>query len=195
MSSLIDLVNLSLSMIGESPINNFDDGTTKSDICRTNTPLVLQAMLSEHRWNFNRERVLLAADATAPAFGFAYQYTLPGDCLRVWGIGDDGEGGPITSLKWKREGGKILTNEAGPLPVHYNAYNELPSTWSGTFMMGVANMLAGVFAGAIASDAKLALSKQQEALTIWLPNARGNNGQEGSQEIIQSDDLLVVRDG
>jgi hypothetical protein len=52
-------------------------------------------------------RVLLSPDATAPAFEWTNQFTLPPDCLRVVSIGEKGEHPDFTI-----EGRKILSNDA-----------------------------------------------------------------------------------
>ena len=41
------------------------------------------AVLRAHSWNCAIKRATLAADTETPVFEFAYQFTLPADCLRV----------------------------------------------------------------------------------------------------------------
>jgi hypothetical protein len=74
---------------------------------------------------------IIAADATPPAFGWDHAYTLPAGCVRLLPLTHDGsdDGSPIAHAV---EGGKVLTNMAGPLKVrfvnratNYDAYHPL----------------------------------------------------------------------
>lgn len=74
--------------------------------------------LSRYPWLFARTRAKLPAEAAVPAFGWARQFILPSDCLRVIQIGTDGwledrEG------RYELENGRILTDDAAPLSILY----------------------------------------------------------------------------
>tara|TARA_R110000787_G_scaffold23768_2_gene67788 strand:+ start:4739 stop:5209 length:471 start_codon:yes stop_codon:yes gene_type:complete len=73
--------------------------------------------LRAHPWNFARARAQLAADATAPAFGYLKQYPLPSDCLRI--LPNDNTGVISTQDDWQIEGRKILTNDSSPIYLVY----------------------------------------------------------------------------
>lgn len=64
------------------------------------------SVLRAHPWNCATARQALAQEATAPAWGFLYQYTLPTDpfCLRVLQMSD-------INAVFKIEGRKLLTDE------------------------------------------------------------------------------------
>ena len=64
---------------------------------------VRDGVFRSHPWNCLQKRVELAADTTAPAWGFSYAYTLPSDCLRLLRILD-------YDSNYKVEGRKILSN-------------------------------------------------------------------------------------
>lgn len=53
----------------------------------------------------------LAAESTAPAFGFASQFPLPSDYLRMLPSADNKD--------WQIEGRKILTDDSSPIQVVY----------------------------------------------------------------------------
>lgn len=76
---------------------------------------LLGTVLAAAEWDCCKRRSSIDADATAPAFGFLYAYSLPGDCLRVWKF--DESHGP--DPEYEIENGKILTSIAGPLKVHW----------------------------------------------------------------------------
>lgn len=62
-------------------------------------------VLREHHWNFALKRAILATESTAPAWGFAYNATLPSDFIREVRINLNGS-------PYKVEAGKILSNES-----------------------------------------------------------------------------------
>jgi len=199
MPSLVDVVNGALRLIGESPISGLDDATTKADICNTEVETSLSALLMDSKWNFCKTRKTFAADGQAPAFGFAFQYTLPGDCLCVWGIGDNGKGESDGSLDYKMEIDdnnvqKLLTNEPAPLAVHYSRNVRDPNLWGGSFMLAVKYFFASAFAASIAHDNQKSATLLQMFDTVFMPNARARDGQQGSIDCYESPDLLLVRD-
>jgi len=195
MSSLVDMVNNSLDIVGESPITALDDGTTKSDICNRQATSVLRTMLYGAQWNFAYTRVSLAADVAAPVSGFALQYTLPPDCLRVWGIGDDPRlnGAPSGDLDWKVEQGKLLTNAQSPLTVHYGAYVTDPNKWGGGFENAFIKFLASRLTGAIVHDYGKMAELMKEYYSVDLPDALAADSQEQSIDVFYVPDLLEVR--
>ena len=82
--------------------------------------------LRKHRWNFSIKRTILAPDAVAPSFDFAYAFTLPSDCLRVLLPAD-----PLCD--WVLEGRKILTNASDVLNLRYVADITDVTQWDASF--------------------------------------------------------------
>lgn len=85
-------------------------------------PIVLKAQLRRYPWNFARARAILAADTTAPDFGWSYRYLLPQSprWARVWDIDDPRQRAwwPCgDTVRFIVEGGYLLTNRPGPLKV------------------------------------------------------------------------------
>ena len=101
--SVIDCCNDALAMVGASSIINLTDNTKSARVCSVFYDCNRRALLRRHRWNFAIKRVQLAPDAAAPAFGKAYQFTLPNDCLKVILPRKD-------NLDWVVEGRKILSD-------------------------------------------------------------------------------------
>lgn len=116
MTSDTDICNIALDILGADPITSLEDDGKSGRLCKRNFALVRDAVLRAYPWNCARERTTLPALATAPAFGFAFAYQQPSDCLRVWRLTDAIEQGGI---KWRAESRKILTDVGAPLPIHY----------------------------------------------------------------------------
>lgn len=145
--SATDVCNSALQKVGAARILSLTDNSREARSCAVAYDSNRRDELRKHPWNFAIKRVLLAPDATAPAFGFKYQYTLPSDCLRVLLPKDN-------TLDWVVEGNKILTNlvtsPAGVdfasgvtgLALRYIADVTDPVLWDATFYNVMAVSLA-----------------------------------------------------
>lgn len=103
--SVTGIANRALQLLGAASILNLTDNTPEARECTRAYDACRRAELRAHFWNFATVRAALAPDASAPVFGYQYQFSLPVDCLRVILPND-------SSLDWKQEGRKILTNYA-----------------------------------------------------------------------------------
>jgi hypothetical protein len=83
MASETDVANMALAMVGESAILSIDDPIKAARVCKVQLPLVKREMLRQHPWNAYKKRVVLAKDATDPAFGFNSRFALPVDFIMV----------------------------------------------------------------------------------------------------------------
>jgi hypothetical protein len=112
--STVDLCNKSLQKVGAASIMSLTDNSREARACAKAYDICRRDELRKHVWNFALKRAALAADTTAPAFGKAYRFPLPADCLRVLLPG----GMPVD---WILEGRSILSSSAGPLNLRYVA--------------------------------------------------------------------------
>jgi hypothetical protein len=115
-ASIVDVCNRALQKLGADRIISLTQDSVSARACNLAYEPVRDAELRLHPWNFAISRAQLAADATAPEYGYDYSYTLPSDCLRVL-TNDPNEAAYPTD--WKIEGRKILTNDAAPLQIRY----------------------------------------------------------------------------
>lgn len=135
--SIVDVYNNALQKLGANRVISTSDNSREARSCNVAYDSNRRSELRKYRWNFAKKRVVLAPDASAPAFGYSYQFTLPTDCLRLL-IPKD------SSLDWQVEGGKILTNSVQSpygganttgtaLSLVYIADITDPSLWDPTF--------------------------------------------------------------
>ena len=103
MASVVDICNGSLNQLGATTILSLTEDSKNARLCNSRYTQVRDAVFRSHPWNCLQKRVELAADTTAPAWGFSYAYTLPADCLRLLRILD-------YDSNYKVEGRKILSN-------------------------------------------------------------------------------------
>jgi len=99
----VDICNGALNQLGATTILSLTEDSKNARLCNSRFTQVRDAVFRSHPWNCLQKRVELAADTTAPAWGFSFAYTLPADCLRLLRILD-------YDSNYKVEGRKILSN-------------------------------------------------------------------------------------
>ena len=106
MASVVDICNGSLNQLGATTILSLTEDSKNARLCNSRYTQVRDALFRTHPWNCLQKRIELAADTTAPAWGFTNAFTLPSDCLRLLRILD-------YDSNYKVEGRKILSNTSG----------------------------------------------------------------------------------
>jgi len=110
-TSEVQICSNALLLLGGAAISSFTEQGTGPLLSSNLWPLVRDATLRSHPWNVAMKRVALAPDSNTPAFDWAYQFLLPGDCLRVWKVGRDGDV-PEYRLESSDAGNVIMMDEA-----------------------------------------------------------------------------------
>jgi hypothetical protein len=138
-ASSVDICNRALQKLGAERITSLLQDSEDARACNLCFEHLRDAELRSHPWNFAITRAQLAADATAPAFGFATSYTLPADFIRLlppdpWAN--------YNTLDWQIEGKKILTNDTGVLEIRYIYRVEDTNQFDSLFNEVLANRIA-----------------------------------------------------
>ena len=175
MSSIVDICNRALDKLGEAPITSLADDTKPARACNRAFEPLRDAVLRDHPWNFAMARAALAASTTAPAWGYAAQYTLPVDCLRVVTVD--------TTWPWTVEGGAILTDAGAPLYIRYVRRQTDASQFDPLFAEALAARLAVELCEGLTQS-----NTKREAATRShreiMARARAIDGREASAETI-----------
>ena len=103
MASIVGICNGALNQLGATTILSLSEDSKNARLCNSRFTQVRDALFRTHPWNCLQKRIQIAADSTAPAWGFKFAYTLPADCLRLLKILD-------YDSNYKVEGRKILSN-------------------------------------------------------------------------------------
>ena len=103
MASVVEICNGALNQLGATTILSLTEDSKNARLCNSRYTQVRDALFRSHPWNCLQKRIQIAADTTAPAWGFSFAYTLPADCLRLLKILD-------YDSNYKVEGRKILSN-------------------------------------------------------------------------------------
>ena len=124
MASTVDICNGALNQLGATTILSLTEDSKNARLCNSRYTQVRDAVFRSHPWNCLQKRVQLASSTNTPAWGYKFQFDLPGDCLRLLRILD-------YDLDHKVEGRKILSN-ASSMKILYvsritdpNEYDEL----------------------------------------------------------------------
>jgi hypothetical protein len=116
-ASEVEICNRALQKLGAQRITSLTENSRNARECNAAYSVIRDAELRAHPWSFARARAALAADGTAPAFGYSYQYQLPADFLRMI---EDNDRSRRTQLADRQiEGGYVLTDQGGPLQLVY----------------------------------------------------------------------------
>ena len=115
MATDVSICSAALLKLGDKPIATLQENDRRAQLCANIYPLAKLDVLRSHPWNCAVKRVLLAPLAAPPAFSWRFQFTLPGELLRLMQVGYDG-----CQLDYQLEGGRILAN-TNSLPILYVA--------------------------------------------------------------------------
>jgi hypothetical protein len=85
--SQVGIVNMGLDMLGVARISSIDDDSTQAIKAKAAWEYLRNEVLEARNWKFATTRVALAQNATSPASGYTYAYTIPTNFLRL--VDDD----------------------------------------------------------------------------------------------------------
>lgn len=189
MSSIVEICNQALTLIGDQPITALSDDNDRARVATLFYQDTVDAVLRVHPWGFAKARAELALAAGSPEFGYDYHFTLPTDpkCLRVLEVEEDYPG----QIPYSIEGRKLLCDES-TIKILYIAQ----ITDSGNFDALFADCLAARLAMAFA----MALSKQKTLIELAakvyeskIGEARTIDGLESTKKEIYNTTLTAVR--
>lgn len=175
MASSISICSNALLALGAHPINSFDENTPHALLCSNIYPTVRNDLLRKHPWNCAVKRVVLSPNSAVPAFGFGYQFPLPGDLIRILSVGEEWE-----DTHYRIEGNKLMANQ-NVIRLRYIFRNEDESTWDAALVNLAEAMIAAKLAYAVTASASLRDSLTQEAAYL-LRQAKAIDGQEDPPE-------------
>jgi hypothetical protein len=152
----VSICSNALLMLGDKAISSLNppDNTDAAGMVANIYPQIRDKVLRAHPWNCAVKRVILAPDATAPAFDYDYQFQLPSDWLRTLQVGQRDD-----TVDYRMEGRKILCNES----VFYLKYvfqNTVESTYD--------SMLVHIMTLAVRAAIAYGITKSSAMATLCL---------------------------
>lgn len=186
MTTSVSIASNALLMLGAQPINDFNEDADRARLASNLYAPARDLLLRSHPWNCAIKRVILSPDADAPAFGYSYQFTLPGDWLRTLSVGDYGE-----EIDFRTEGRKLLADDS-VLKLRYIFRNDQESTWDTMLIDAMTKTMSATMAYAITQST----SKEElefKKLEMALKQARAVDGQDDPPETLGDFRLLAAR--
>jgi len=186
----VGICNEVLIGLGARPIASFNENTDGALACSNVFATVRDDLLAQHDWPCAVKRVELSPLAQAPAFGYAYLFPLPGDCIRVQGVSSLGRfGEPV--LDYRLESGNILCNQ-NPIGLYYVWRNDVLSSWPAGMISLFKYRLRWALAYAITRDSALE-SACEATYARQLMLYKGRVSQEQPAEDLQGGDFEYAR--
>lgn len=148
MASDVQIANRALTKLGARRILSLADDVKEARAINSMFEIVRDSELRAHPWNFAMTRASLPALVSTPAWGFARQFQLPADCLRVIQINEEYWVANLTDYRtrldvpFQIEGGKVLTDFDAPLKIRYVARIADTQAWDTCFVEAFASKLA-----------------------------------------------------
>lgn len=139
-TSDVDICKRALVKLGADTITSLGEDKREARACNRVYDTCRDALLRAHPWNFAIARTNLAADPTAPDWGYDYKFQLPSDCLKLLEVRED-DGAAITT-EYQLEGRMILSDHAGPLYIRYIFQETNPAQFDSLFVEALASKIA-----------------------------------------------------
>lgn len=114
----IQIWNMTLDLLVEQPLSSVDDVTASAKLLGRNYEQQRDYLLERYLWKFALTRESIAADGTAPSWGWSYRYLIPTNALRIIPPTVDGSWN-ARPIPYEQESGYLLCNMVGPLKLRY----------------------------------------------------------------------------
>jgi len=144
MASVVGICNGALNQLGATTILSLTEDSKNARLCNSRYTQVRDAVFRSHPWNCLQVRLELPQSTTTPAWGFKFQFDLPGDCLRLLKILD-------YDSNYKVEGRAILSNNE-TMKILYISRIEDPSQYDELLRETLSAALGADIAYAITSN-------------------------------------------
>lgn len=156
MASPIDICNLALAHLGETPnLSSIDppEGSAHAEACARFYPIARDVAVEAINWPFAMARVVLAELTPAePVTSWLFAYALPADYVKAVGVVQPGVlDEEQDSSQFVIEGRVIYTN-AETATLRYVQKQTDTTKWPAEFVVAVSWLLASYLAGAICED-------------------------------------------
>ena len=192
MASVVEICNNALNQLGASTILSLTEDSKNARLCNARYESIRNAVFRSHSWNCLMARQELAADTTTPAWGWAKQFTLPSDCLRVITISD-------YDYDYKIEGRKIMAN-VSPIKLQYIKLVTDPNEYDTLLAETISAALAADISFAVTANATLVTTMKEiykeklaEAKHVDATEGQNTDPNMGQVDVILSDEFINSR--
>jgi hypothetical protein len=188
--SEVSICNQALTFLGQKPITSLNDASTTAEWMRNNYPFIRDAVLEERMWTFATARAS-STTMDRDAWDTAYSHPAPLNWISVFRVYRNSGISTLTSIDWRLEDGNILCSESNIL-----LWGLKRVTDTGKF----SPLFVQALAARIAADACIPLTENRQLqadmwnlYSVKLGEAAARDGQQGSNEKVVSDTLVLAR--
>ena len=192
MASTVDICNGALNQLGATTILSLTEDSKNARLCNSRFTQVRDALFRTHPWNCLQKRIQIAADSTAPAWGFSFAYTLPADCLRLLRILD-------YDSNYKVEGRKILSNTSSMKILYVSRVTD-PNEYDELLRETLSAALSADIAFAVTSNNttstnmyNLFQDKLKEARFVDATEGQNTNPDNGQSDVVGASSFINAR--
>jgi len=185
-TSDVSICSNALLLLGDKPIDSFLVENDRTRLVANLYQSKRDKVLRLHPWNCATKRVILSPDVDAPAFDWAYQFTLPDDWLRTLSVGLDG-----IADDYAQEGRKILMNW-NVCYLRYIFKNDVEATWDAILIDAMTQVMVAALTYPI-TKSTTKQATEEEIVKMVLKTARAVDGQEAPPETLGDFPLLSSR--
>ena len=191
MATEVSICSNALRRLGDDPITSLTDDTERARLCNSFYADTRDAVLRLHPWNFAITRASLAKLSTAPAYGFANQFSLPTNpyCLRVLGMEYEDY---IFKIENVATHGRVLLTDEATANILYVARITDTNLFDAMFVDVLTQKLAVDLAYPVTNSTTLQ-TQMQKVFEKKLSEARSIDGQEGFIDDLVSDTFTDFR--
>lgn len=181
MTGIVEIVNIALARLGESPIQSLKEGSVPANMATVFYEPTRRAVLRDFNWNFALRTARLALlQETYP--GFRYAFSLPADCLRVVNLlgGSEWSSGPGFVV---RSGNLLTDKEEAEIEYIYDCQD--PALFDDKFVEALSYKLASELAMPVKGSPEL-MSNYMNVYQAFVNQAAALSSEERASELLEN---------
>jgi len=188
MASKVQIWNLALRFIGETPVNSPTEDDDNADILSDIYDLSRQAALRQFPWSFALDTAELANDSSVDSPDYSYAYLLPSDSLYIVRLIPPGATDETYQIR-----NRHMHTDATEVYVEYVRDEEDTTKFDSLFIQAFAYYLASQIAITRTGKADM-VQLMTNGYNRVISMARGMNASESRLQHTQCNSLVTARD-
>lgn len=181
MAGRVEIVNLALARLGESPIQSLDEGTVPANTAKLLFDSARRSALRDFNWSFALATASLARLVETPV-DFRYAYALPADCIRA--IRLRGERSFVV------RGNRLFTNDGAPVLEYVSDVTD-ESKFDAKFVEAFTYKLASELAMSVKGSSEL-MASYSNAYQTYIQQAAAESARE-SRTVLPENPYVEAR--
>lgn len=192
MSTALDVINNALMRLGDSPVETLDDLDSQlAQLCQRKLPIIRDAILRSHPWNFALFQDSLSPMSPSPLFHWTYNFAWPTNpyCLRVWRVENDL---PFVVASERVPSGiqRVIRADDAPLNLEYIGRVEDITLWDPQAVQLLEECFKAELAMAVTGQQAKEKASYEIVIRDWLEATR-SDGQEGLPQVLKVNATLL----